>query len=103
MRERGTRVTQSLHGKFHELQALLTRALIKTIFQILISLKNFLASLVTSNYYITHTALPLFLILSNQNGSVTGSCRMEANNHVLGSLDKTFSSQKICKSESTDC
>ena len=58
-----------------------------------------LASLITSNYYIMHTALSLFLILSNQNvqcGSVTGSNRVEANNRVLGSLDKT-SSQKICK------
>lgn len=100
MHERGTRVTQSLQGKIHKLQALLTRALIKTIFQILISLKLFVASLVISNYYIVHTAPSLFLISSNQNvqcGSVTGSYRMEANNHVLGSLDKTFSSQKICK------
>ena len=58
-----------------------------------------LASLITSNYYIMHTALSLFLILSNQNvqcGSLTGSNRVEANNRVLGSLDKT-SSQKICK------
>lgn len=100
MHERGTRVTQSLQGKIHKSQALLTRALIKTIFQILISLKLFVASLVISNYYIVLTAPSLFLILSNQNvqcGSVMGSYRTEANNHVLGSLDKTFSSQKICK------